>query len=346
MLLQVRQWVGQNQNTEPAKVEIAPIDPRVNVLECPGSVFQTAFWRDARFEVAELTTVFRQSEVAMVEVLGKVRRGVLDDQVREFMAGCARPLDDQGEIKPTVLFARNTDVDARNALNLSLLEGPSVVFEAADKVEADNSALARQLERDAFFSSNPLIPKTLELRVGAQVMLTKNLEQGDSVDRLVNGSRGVVKRFVPLDEVVSRLKPEERDAAKALGGMMPEVLFANGRTRICFPETFEKTVYMTGVCKRAQVPLKLAWASTVHKAQGATLSRAELVLADAFAPGQVYVALSRVTSRKMRAPLASKVRWTAASCVWLSKPGWASVRFSPVRITCFFTITGWPLRSK
>jgi len=270
----------------------------VNVLECPGSVFQTAFWRDARFEVAELTTVFRQSEVAMVEVLGKVRRGVLDDQVREFMAGCARPLDDQGEIKPTVLFARNTDVDARNALNLSLLEGPSVVFEAADKVEADNSALARQLERDAFFSSNPLIPKTLELRVGAQVMLTKNLEQGDSVDRLVNGSRGVVKRFVPLDEVVSRLKPEERDAAKALGGMMPEVLFANGRTRICFPETFEKTVYMTGVCKRAQVPLKLAWALTIHKSQGESLDRVCVDLSGCFAPGQAYVALSRARTRE------------------------------------------------
>ena len=55
---------------------------------------------------------------------------------------------------------------------------------------------------------------------------------------------------------------------------------------------------------------------------------------------------SRVISLKMRAPLASKVRWTAASWVWLSKPGWASVRFSPVNTTTFFTMTAWPLRSK
>ena len=54
---------------------------------------------------------------------------------------------------------------------------------------------------------------------------------------------------------------------------------------------------------------------------------------------------SRVMSRKMREPLASSVRFTVGSCVWLSKPGWASVRFSPVRMTCFFTITDWPLRS-
>ena len=55
---------------------------------------------------------------------------------------------------------------------------------------------------------------------------------------------------------------------------------------------------------------------------------------------------SRVMSLKMRAPLASRVRWTAASWVWLSKPGCASVRLSPVRITCFLTITAWPVRSR
>lgn len=271
----------------------------VSVAECPGFVFQTAFWRDANFTVAELKTVFRQSEVAMVQVLGKVRRGELDDQVREFMTGCARPLEDQGEIKPTILYARNVDVDARNAVNLSILEGPSVVFDAVDTVEADNSAQERQLEKDVFFSNNPLIPKKLELRVGAQVMLTKNIEPGASVDRLVNGSRGVIKRFVPLEEVASRLKTaEDRDIVKALGGQIPEVLFSNGRTHVCIPETFEKTVYMTGVCKRAQVPLKLAWALTIHKSQGESLDRVCVDLSGCFAPGQAYVALSRARTRE------------------------------------------------
>jgi ATP-dependent DNA helicase PIF1 len=270
----------------------------VNVMECPGFVFQTAFWRDANFAVAELTTVFRQSEVAMVQVLGKIRRGVLDDQVREFMAGCARPLEDQGEIKPTILYARNVDVDARNAANLSVLEGPSVVFNAADSVEADTPAQERLLDRDTFFSNNPLIPKRLELRVGAQVMLTKNIEFGDSVDRLVNGSRGVVKRFVPLEEFASRLKAEDREIVKTLGGQVPEVLFANGRTHICVPEAFEKTVYMTGVCKRAQIPLKLAWALTIHKSQGETLDLVCVDLSGCFAPGQAYVALSRARTRE------------------------------------------------
>ena len=290
----------------------------VSVDECQSFAFQTACWRDACFAVAELTTVFRQSEVAMVQVLTKIRRGQLDDQVHGFIAACMRPLPED-EIKPTVLYARNRDVDAENAANLSALPGKSEVFEAVDSVipDEDSPPWAReQLERDCFFAS-PLVPRRVTLRVGAQVMLTKNVDTGPGcpvapADRLVNGSRGVVKRFAGREEAEAQLSAElsrcgdeggraalraQLEAVRAMAaGAFPEVQFCNGRTRICGPEAFERTVYMTGVCRRAQVPLRLAWALTVHKCQGDTLDRVRVDLSGCFAPGQAYVALSRARS--------------------------------------------------
>ncbi len=263
--------------------------------------------------IAELTTVFRQSEVRMVQALTKIRRGQLDDEVLSFIASCARELPEEEEIKPTILYSRNRDVDSENAANLNALPGKSEVFEAKDTVIPDEGAppwATEQLLRDPFFTSS-LVPKRVTLRVGAQVMLTKNVDiDVCPKDRLVNGSRGVVKSFMGQEgakaELASRLGACSDDAARAAVGtqmeavrmagpaaVFPVVLFCNGRTRLCGPEMFEHTLYMTGTCRRAQLPLKLAWALTIHKCQGGTLDRVRVDLAGCFSPGQAYVALSR-----------------------------------------------------
>ncbi len=253
--------------------------PQVSVDEFQSFAFQTACWRDAGFAVAELTAVFRQRDAEMVQVLTKIRRGELDAQVHAFIAGCMRPLPDDGGIQPTVLYARNRDVDAENAASLAALPGETAAFDAVDTVAPEEGAppwAREQLERDAFFSS-PLVPRRVALRVGAQVMLTKNVDTGPGcavppADRLVNGSRGVVKRFVGRAEAEAGLAAElarcggdeasraalraQLEAVQAMAvGSFPEVLFCNGRTRVCGPEAFERTVYMTGTCRRAQVPL-------------------------------------------------------------------------------------------
>ena len=111
-------------------------------------------------------------------------------------------------------------------------------------------------------------------------MLTKNKPD----EGLVNGSRGIVIDFVELPN-------DERS---------PVVKFDNGRTMVVEKTQFLRLVpsstdSMTAF-RRKQIPLKLAWSLTVHKSQGATLSRAELAIDNAFACGQVYVALSRVQS--------------------------------------------------
>ena len=151
---------------------------------------------------------------------------------------------------------------------------------------------------------------TLEPLCHVAVMLLKNLDT-----KLVNGSRGVVVGFRPAHAV-----PDVRSAPQASGGelggggagggssssfaggdggngdeadeptgLYPLVRFSNGVERLVTPE--EWTVEQAGkvVGRRVQVPLKLAWAISIHKSQGMTLESVDVELASCFEPGQAYV---------------------------------------------------------
>ena len=246
--------------------------------------FDSQVWSDLGLSenIIELKEVQRQENENFISLLNKVRVGkVQDSDIRELNSRClvsdTNPLPIDG-IVPTRLYVLNKDVDSENESRLAELNSEEVVCEAIDKwresMPLGTLAATKKKMKDGISME---MPDEVRLKVGAQVMLTRNK---DLDKKLVNGSRGVVERFVDDGE----------------GFSVPIVRFDCGIVTRISP--VESVRYNTdggkGCLVRMQVPLKLAWAITIHKSQGSTLTRALLDISSAFEYGQCYVALSRV----------------------------------------------------
>jgi ATP-dependent DNA helicase PIF1 len=190
----------------------------------------------------------------------------------------------------TRLYPNNESSDSENQMRLDALahgEG------AALRIWMSYDEGAPNLIKDC------IAQPRLSLRLGAQVMLLKNLDQQA---KLVNGSRGVVTGFEApaVDERLKRVTMHPKD----MPPLVPRVAFqvdplagaAGWLTRVVYPE--EWTVEEGGrtVASRTQVPLKLAWSISIHKSQGMTIPSLEVELSSCFEAGQAYVALSRAVS--------------------------------------------------
>lgn len=165
----------------------------------------------------------------------------------------------------------------------------------------------------------PLREPRLQLKVGAQVILLQNLDLlEEGTQMLVNGSRGVVITFLCAQATLAWLAEmsQRKDITAQARGVyteehatlaeflrrehnakkIPVVRFQNGRVVRVMPGRFSSEINGLGVCHRLQIPLQLAWALTIHKAQGMSLDLVEMELEQCFCPGQIYVALSRARS--------------------------------------------------
>ena len=164
----------------------------------------------------------------------------------------------------THLFPSNKQADSLNDTRLALLRGDAHAFVATS---SGSKQLVDRLKK------NMLAPETLVLKEGATVMALRN----DSDKQYVNGSLGIVKSF----------------ASESKGGW-PIVEFENGHVVTMKPADWEITDADTVLAVVSQVPLRCAWAITIHKSQGMTLDRSVMDLRRTFAPGMGYVAMSRV----------------------------------------------------
>lgn len=223
--------------------------------------FEAAVWDEAVQHHLCLKRAFRQdNDNFFAGFLEELRLGHVSSRTSDALSRCQRQLSIANGVLPTKLHCTNRDADADNARELAKLKGSSHVYSALD------NGPTNLFES---FPKNGSAQKEVELKIGAQVVLTKNLDA-----KLVNGSRGVVQAFSE--------------------GGLPIVSFDNGLQKEVAPVRWR--VGADDKYFREQVPLRLAWAITIHRCQGLTLDKAEVSLADAFAPGQAYVALSRIRS--------------------------------------------------
>lgn len=222
-------------------------------------------WREAGFETHLLTKTFRQEDERFSRVLNFIRFGEVNDEVGEFLWERCQATDTNPALAPCHLHTHNKGVNLLNNGALSKLKGEYVSYAAVDRCEDEKAA--KDLE------SHCGAPATLVLKEGARVMLLKNLSPYDG---LVNGAMGVVTRLgTPSEGLVT-------------------VKFDSGAESTLNSARWEVKRGTDIVATRDQIPLRLAYAATVHKCQGMTLDKVSVNVADAFDSGQAYVAMSRV----------------------------------------------------
>ena len=239
--------------------------------------FESPLWNQMIKETIELKQIIRQKDPDFQRILNEARVGELSPE--SYAALEARKTMDwkRQEIKPTLLFTKNTDVATINENQLSKLVAGEIRFQAKTTAPARMPAdivqmLVEKLDKDA-----PYEPELI-LKERAQVMLLTNQ---DPEAGLVNGSRGVVTGFSPT---------EGWPLVKFLHGPPFPVKVAPADWKSDAEREEDAVV-------RSQIPLRLAYALTIHKSQGSSLDSALIDIGPStFEYGQAYVALSRARS--------------------------------------------------
>jgi ATP-dependent exoDNAse (exonuclease V) alpha subunit len=240
--------------------QLPPVVKNGNGMEGGVFAFQSTAWKESKPVVCYLSEQFRQDDDRLSSLLNAIRKGDIEDGYYEMLEEKTSVPHTGDHIK---LYTHNENVDLINREAFMKMKGETRTYHMVTKGKA---ALVASLK------NNCLADEVLELKIGAKVICIKNAQDRS----YVNGSMGKVIAF-------------DNEGA-------PIVELVNGRKVTIKADTWKIEEDGKVKAELSQLPIKLAWAITVHKSQGMTLDKAEIDLSRAFASGQGYVALSRLTS--------------------------------------------------
>ncbi|CAE6379634.1 unnamed protein product [Rhizoctonia solani] len=266
--------------------------------------FEANCWNGAFPHAYKLTKVFRQTDTVFIRLLNELRLGIATDETISILTGLRRPIKCNDGILPTEIHPLRRSAHNANLNHLANLNTREWMNCSLDKYGEDRYRYPVRVS-DAEVMLEKRAPKTLILQVGAQVMCTQNIPESG----LVNGSIGRVVDFITPEKARDQGYPiagaaitisddgrPQRPTIKQEFRMQswPLVKFVNSSVILMPPVDFVLDNDAGRMrASRRQVPLILAWALTIHRAQGQTIDRLSVNLANTFAPGQAYVAISR-----------------------------------------------------
>lgn len=242
-------------------------------IETTQFCFESSNW-DKCFPInIQLQKIFRQNDTKYVKALNQIRKGIIKKSSYNLLCSRLNKICND-EIRPTILLPIKRKVNYINSSELKKLDTEEKIFQVQNFIDKEimekyNMALDKETKKHEFtyLKKSIMADEELKLKKGALVMCVANIDS-----EIVNGSQGIIIDFI---------------------NDFPVVRFRNGVVKIMSHHKWmSEKIPCIGI---KQIPLILAWAITIHKAQGVTLDVAQIDAGqNIFECGQTYVALSRI----------------------------------------------------